>query len=238
MSYLQALNAGLLETADTVETLATVLSNGNTSSSSINLTSTGSLNLVSGDVTLTSGSIEFGTAGANGIISSDSVFGLNITSSLGIQCNTPVILNDKQLTFGYSTLSFPVSSGFGQVGSSFDYQNVSLFTLTNDLTWRTLFTDTNDIPAGIYMLSALITYTTTDAWTIASNIYFGLADVSTVTPKAGNRCGLTVNNGVCNMCVPFISSGDSENENVQFVYYTNMANITVNQVSWTLTRIG
>jgi hypothetical protein len=257
MSYLQALNAGLLETADSNPSLDTVLTSGNTSSSSINLTGTGSLNLTgtgditltSGDITLTSGDITLtsGTLtctevdyGGNGNIIGDDVLGLVIDGAGDgntITLNSITRISTSPLYFTYTACGVP--SGNTVCGSNANYSTSNTVSLTGDASWRQLLLDTNVVVAGVYMLSANITYDTTDSYTIGNVIYIGIANLGGTTPQNGNKGGSPLNTGSITFCAPFVSTGTiTTNNTVQFVYYTNMSNITVTSISWTLTRIG
>lgn len=240
MSYLQALNAGLLETADTVETLATVLSNGNTTSSSINLTGTGSINLTgTGDITLTSGSVEFGTAGAYGSITGTSTDGLVLNSALGkIELNGNTVLNTAPLFLGYQSLEPIGPIAIDQVGafSSFSVASPS-FALTADDTWRLLYTDTNIIPVGVYICNVNLNYTSTDTLQLGYSISFGPAQTTTsLQPEDGLIFGSNINFNNLNSSFPFTST--DTNNTITFSYYGDMPNITVNYLRWTLMRIG
>jgi len=250
MSYLQALNAGLLETADSNPSLDTVLTSGNTSSSSINLTGTGSLNLTgTGDITLTSGDITLtsGTLtctevdyGGNGNIIGDDVLGLVIDGAGDgntITLNSITRISTSPLYFTYTACGVP--SGNTVCGSNANYSTSNTVSLTGDASWRQLLLDTNVVVAGVYMLSANITYDTTDSYTIGNVIYIGIANLGGTTPQNGNKGGSPLNTGSITFCAPFVSTGTiTTNNTVQFVYYTNMSNITVTSISWTLTRIG
>lgn len=298
MSYLQALNAGLLNSSDAITpTLDVVLTNGSSSSESITLTGTGSIGLIgtgditmatgdilinvgnidisSGNITIESGSLELGSVGQYGTISGDPTSGIVITSSIGLECNTPINLiennfidfggygsiegddlngitltgsgtnnfitlnsptkiNYSPLYFGYSGLSISTNLGIAGGSTSFFIDSLSL-ALTGDSSWRQLYVDTNTINVGIYMVSIVITYDTTDAYTIGNVIYFAVANTGTTTPYSGNKAGSPLNTGSIAFCIPYT---ETSSNNLQFVYYTNMSNISVTSISWTYTRIG
>ena len=144
-------------------------------------------------------------------------------------------------TFNYTTIStYPIPS-LSQVGGIVNKLDSSVYILTGNSTWNQLSENSLvPIQAGVYMLSAAITFTSSNIWTIDNYILFGLCDITpSMTPANGNICGSTINNGICNMCVPYISNGVGEsNQFIRFVYNTNMTNMTVTSIAYTLTRIG
>ena len=225
MSYLQALNAGLLDSADN-QTLQTILDKGNTTTTSIIL----------------SGSSELDFNG-DGYISASSTQGLNIhadgDASL-INLKGLTYLTTNPLAFSYSALPFPVGS-LTRVGgtASYSYVPSSPIALTNDSTWRVLNNDTANTPvAGVYMCSFTVIYTNSSTFALGNVVYFGNSNISTTTPAEGCYCGSSVNVGVCSFTVPFVSDGLGINDHLKFVYKTSMAGVTVTSIGYTLVRIG
>lgn len=241
MSYLQALNAGLLDSADSITpTLDVVLGYGNTTTKTINLTSAGSLNLTgTGDITLTSGSVEFGTAGVNGTITANGADGIVLDSSINrIQLNANTYLNTAPLFLGYQSLASIGSIAIDQVGafSTFSVASPSI-ALTADSTWRTLYADITPIPVGIYICNVNLNYISTDTIGLGYSISFGPAQSPTLLqPEDGLIFGSNINFNNLNSSFPFTST--TTFNTITFSYYGNMPNLTVNYLRWSLMRIG
>jgi hypothetical protein len=248
MSYLQALNAGLLETADTNPTLDTVLSDGNTSSSSINLTGTGSLNLTgtgdiditSGNVIIENGSLEFGPNGDYGTIVGNDGQGMVITAANGILFNSVSSFGYSPCRYIYTTTGIPTLNT--QCGYTQSYSaaiSVPLTAYSGDAVWTQLYQSTVAIDAGVYLLNAVIYLDSTNTLNAINRLLFSIANVGTTTPAAALISACPVNSGVWSFTVPFVSTGISTANNVvQFVYSTNITDITVSYIAFGLTRIG
>jgi len=220
MSYLQALNAGLLDSADSVTpTLDVVLGYGNTSSKSISLTGTGSLTV--------GGPIYAG--GTTGLTLSG---GSNATINMFDQM-VNVIKPPKSTYTTLSTITDPTMTGY--VLSNFTSDTISLS--LNDGSYHTLYTVDDIIPAGVYYLCVSISYTTTDTFAITNLTRFALANGSTLTAGIACNGGSSSNNDVINFSCPFISDGIL-NTKINLLYNTLVSNLTVELIEYNLIRLA
>lgn len=161
------------------------------------------------------------------ITSTSDVFASNVTS-------TGTMTIQKPLVPSYSLLSYPVPAG--SVGSMVSVQEtVGLpFSTTGSAVWAPLFTSATVLPLGIYMISVKTLFES-----IPQSGDFGLGVVSDSTstqPAYGTptefRNVPSDNNFTC--C--FVSSTGFQSP--KFLYLSDTAGVTINQVEWTAVKIG
>lgn len=141
-------------------------------------------------------------------------------------------------TYNYNTLDItsPTSVGF-EYSESDSNNGVGWATIAND-TWNEFYESADTYPAGIYMLSVIFDYSCSDAYTETPGIYFGLATSSEDQAQVGKSCSSVYNTASINMTVSFISTGGIDS-NIHLSYNVGtIANITINNVAYNLTRIG
>jgi hypothetical protein len=137
--------------------------------------------------------------------------------------------------YNYTTLDITSPNSVGYQYSTSDSTG---WTPTDDDAWHEFYVSSEDYPAGVYMLSVQINYSNTDPVDYVEQIIFGLNDSTSDTPQIGKTCSSNYNQGFLNMTVSFISDG-SLDQNIHLCYNIgDIPNITIDLVSYNLTRIG
>jgi hypothetical protein len=106
------------------------------------------------------------------------------------------------------------------------------FAVSNDLATDSTYYGEFGMNSSVFTASG----TFADFYAINNGIYFGLVNGGTLVPPDGLQFGNTINNGIVNITCPFISTNAFNK--VRLSYYTNMPNIIVDNIRWSLTRIG
>jgi len=143
-------------------------------------------------------------------------------------------------TYTYNTIEYPITSNTSAGYQYFEYSSTGWYLDGTPDTWNELYFNDIEYPAGIYTLSAIFNYQTSGVASVVDGgkFYIGISDDQLdLEPTLANYTGSSLNEGVLNLNVIFISDGDTKNM-INFVYNINFSNSVITDIGYSLTRIG
>lgn len=222
--------SGASVTASGAVSGATVSASGAVSGASV--ASSGTL-ASSGDYT-TGGSIILSATGKS---ISNSAGALVLGAQAGSTCNVvgSMVMTTTPLQCSYPTfsLSYPNTSIGFNTGN-----NVGLTVAMNNLAiWSTLYQAPEVLPFGMWLITARVGFSSSDALNTACNVFFSCGINGSATPnQTGGTGGIQTNKGYVNFTTVYQSVDGSQSPT--FGYNSDVANCTAFGIAWQAIRIG
>lgn len=203
-----------------------------TLNASSNITTSGSIILTSaGSISNNSGALTLGTLPASTCVVNGGITMENACVVKGI-----LKIEDSPLNCNY--LSYTVNNTNPSVvgyilGENYVFLSVAM---NNSDSETLLYQSPLVVPLGVWLITTRVGFSSTDAQTSDCSIFFSCGYTQGEIPTSTTQAGIRNNLGYVNFSSVFQSITNLQSPT--FVYQSNIANCTVGDISYHLTRIG